>query len=87
MQQRTVFSNRQVPEQAANGAVTVAAFGMQRTTPAGKSVADTLNQLGLAPQPYQSIRVGGEKISDLAGRTLAPGEIVTVTNQVQGGGG
>ncbi len=57
---------------------------------AGKSVAETLAELGLTPRPEQSVRVGksgagAEEVRDLQARVLQPGESVVVVNRVAGG--
>ncbi len=82
-QQRTIFTQN---EQQDTGLVTVAAFGMKRRAIPGKTVQETLNELDLAPQPYQEIRVSGGLV-DLDKRTLKSGDIVTITNRVAGGWG
>ncbi len=84
-QQRTVITKPVDSDQPTHGMVTVAAFGQQLRSLPGRSVADTIEELGLQPQPYQSVRVGGEKVEDLKTRVLMIGEIVTITNQVRGG--
>jgi hypothetical protein len=85
-QQRTVFSRQNKSDDQEDDRVTVAAFGAQHRAEPGKSVGETLEDLGLAPQPYQSIRVGGVEVKELERRKLKSGEIVTVTNRVVGGG-
>lgn len=85
MQQRTVITKRATPDQPSNGLVTVAAFGQQLRSLPGRSIAETLEDLGLEPQPYQVVRVDGEKVQDLHKHVLVIGEIVTITNQVSGG--
>ncbi len=85
MQQRTVITKRATSDLPATGLVTVAAFGQQLRSLPGRSIADTLEDLGLQPQPYQVVRVDGEKVDDLHKRVLIIGEIVTITNQVSGG--
>lgn len=82
-QQRTVYSNQR--ESGASGVVTVAAFGMQRQASPGLSVAETLRNLGLAPEPYQSVRVNAQEVGDLAGVTLKANDTVTITNVIAGG--
>lgn len=85
MQQRTVITKRASSEQASRALVTVAAFGQQIQSLPGRTVAETLEDLGLRAQPYQVVRVDGEKVEDLHKRVLIIGEIVTITNQVSGG--
>ncbi len=86
MEQRTIIANQVIEnEDDCGDTATVVAFGFKRTVKSGRNIAETLEVMGLAPQNYQSIRVGGEKVDDLKIRKLQPGEIVTVTNQVRGG--
>jgi hypothetical protein len=86
-QQRTINANQPQDNLATDDMATVAAFGFQRTVKAGKNVSETLEELGLTPQPYQSVRIGGQKVDDLKSRQVQAGEILTVTNQVRGGAG
>ncbi len=85
MEQRTIIANQTLQNEDDCDDATVVAFGFKRTVKSGRNIAETLEVMGLTPQNYQSIRVGGEKVDDLKVRTLHPGEILTVTNQVRGG--
>ncbi len=84
-EQRTIITSRNAGQAQPGSLVTVAAFGASRQTQPGKSVAETLAELGWRPEPYQSVRVNGAEVNDLGERQLQPGEVVTVTNLVRGG--
>jgi hypothetical protein len=84
-QERTVYSNREDQNDARDGMVTVAAIGMKHLVAPGRSVGVTLSELGIVPQPYQSVRVNAAEVRDLSARQLQPYEIVTITNVVKGG--
>lgn len=88
MQQRTMQVNKSSGSEQSK--VKVGAFGVVHEAAAGKSVADTLAELGLTLRPEQSVRVGKsdagiEEVRDLQARVLQPGESVVVVNRVAGG--
>jgi hypothetical protein len=67
------------------GDVLIAAVGVLRRTAAGYSVRDTLIAAGVAlPAPHQTLRVNNEQVWDL-GRSLKPGDKLTIVNRVIGG--
>jgi hypothetical protein len=84
-QEHTVYSNGEVQDDAPEGMVTVAGIGMKHYVAPGRSVDVTLSELGIVPQPYQSVRVNAAEVRDLSARRLQPYEIVTITNVVKGG--
>jgi sulfur carrier protein ThiS len=81
MEQRTVTAR----SEAAHGQATVAAFGYQRIAAPGRSVEQTLAELGLRPEPFQSVRVNGKEVRDMAQQTVQADDVVTVVNRVEGG--
>ena len=85
LKQRTININRSHEKDRADGWVTVAAFGAQKRVKAGKSVSETLAELGWAPEPYQSVRVGGREVKHPGQKRTKGGEVLTVTNRVVGG--
>lgn len=81
MEQRTVTAR----SDSANGQATVAAFGYQRATAPGRSVEQTLAELGLQPEPFQAVRVNGKEVRDMRQQTVEADDVVTVVNRVEGG--
>jgi hypothetical protein len=65
--------------------VLLAAVGMLRSASAGRSVLETLATAGVAPPAaHQTLRINSEVVHDL-GRTLKPGDKLTIVNKVVGG--
>lgn len=84
MQQRTVHTTTKQNNQSGD-IVRVGALGVTHQVTPGKTVAETLAELGLTPQSHQSVRVGTEEVKDLGSRVLHAGESLVVVNRVVGG--
>ena len=84
-QQRTIYRNQQGKNAAPAGMVTVAAIGAKHHVTPGRSVDATLKELGLAPEPYQVVRVNAQEIHDLTAHMLKAEDTVTISNVVRGG--
>jgi sulfur carrier protein ThiS len=84
MQQRTIHTTNK-PSSQPGGIVRVGALGITHEVAPGKTVAETLAELGLTPQSHQSVRVGTEEVTDIRSRVLDAGESLVVVNRVVGG--
>jgi hypothetical protein len=73
------------PIAAQQSDVLIAAVGMLRRMPPGRSVRETLVAAGVAlPAAHQTLRVNNEHVWELD-RPLKPGDKLTIVNRVVGG--
>ena len=86
---RSTFNSREQTEtghREGNGAVTIGAFGRQRTVAPGRSVRETLQELGYQVEDFQYVMVNGREVPrGQDSVVLKENDQVAIGNRVAGG--